>query len=69
MADTADSLRLRLDVLNESIYEPEEHMQPSERARRIRERDAVYERLVEIEGGATAAAPATDAASLPEPKR
>lgn len=44
-----DQLRTRLDALNESIYEPEEHMQPGERARRIRERDDIYERIVEIE--------------------
>jgi hypothetical protein len=49
MTETIETLRARLDVLNEEIYEPEEHMQPSERERRIRERDRVYERLMELE--------------------
>lgn len=46
---TAESLRARLETLNESICEPEEHMQASERARRVRERDRVYEQIVELE--------------------
>jgi hypothetical protein len=46
-----ETLRLELELLNESIYEPEEHMQSSERARRIRERDRVYERIGELEAG------------------
>ena len=48
---SVERLRDRLEALNESIYEPEEHMQASERDRRIAERDRVWERMQEIESG------------------
>lgn len=44
----ATELRSRLDVLNESIYEPEGVMSPSERDRRIAERDVVWDQLIEM---------------------
>jgi hypothetical protein len=48
--DPAEDLQARLDVLNESIYEPEGRMSPAERDRRIAERDRLYERLQALEG-------------------
>jgi hypothetical protein len=44
-----ETLRLELELLNESIYEPEDRISAAERARRIRERDRVWERIEELE--------------------